>query len=89
MGSQCSSCHSPAGWSYWTFDHGLATDFPLTGAHEGVSCSGCHLPGHPADRQSRACAACHRSDDIHSGRFGQNCDRCHLTTDFEALKDDF
>ncbi len=89
MGSQCSACHNPAGWSYWTFDHGQVTDFTLTGAHEDIGCSGCHLPGHPAERQSRACAACHRSDDVHSGRFGQNCDRCHLTTDFEVLKDDF
>lgn len=89
MGSQCSACHNPAGWAYWTFDHGQATDFTLTGAHEDLSCSGCHLAGQPAERQSRACAACHRADDIHAGRFGQNCDRCHLTTSFEELKDDF
>lgn len=88
MGSQCAACHNPAGWSYWQFDHSQATDFPLTGAHEGIGCNSCHLPGQPAERQSRACAACHRSDDIHAGRFGQNCDRCHLTTSFEVLKDD-
>lgn len=89
MGDQCSACHNPAGWSYWTFDHGRATDFPLTGAHESLSCADCHLPGQLAERQSRACVTCHRSDDIHAGRFGQNCDRCHLATSFEELKDDF
>jgi hypothetical protein len=89
MGNECGTCHSPAGWAFSSFDHDAMTDFPLTGAHTGIACSDCHQPGQPADRQSRACAACHRSDDIHAGRFGQNCDRCHLTTSFEELKDDF
>lgn len=89
MGSECSRCHNPAGWAYAKFDHDQDTDFALTGAHQDIGCNDCHLPGRPAERQSRACAACHRSDDIHSGRFGQNCDRCHLTTDFKVLKDDF
>lgn len=88
MGSECASCHNPAGWEYWTFDHGAATDFALDGAHEDLLCASCHPPGKPAARQSRVCVACHRSDDVHKGRFGQNCNRCHLTTSFEELSHD-
>jgi hypothetical protein len=87
MGSECQRCHNPAGWTYWRFDHD-STEFALTGAHAEASCAGCHPPGQRADRRSRACIACHRSDDVHRGGFGQNCDRCHLTTDFGALKRD-
>ncbi|MEJ2089043.1 MAG: cytochrome C [Gammaproteobacteria bacterium] len=88
MGSDCASCHNPAGWSYWTFDHRAATEFALTGAHEDLSCEACHPGNHPAAQQSRACVSCHRADDVHRGGFGQNCDRCHLTDGFEVLKDD-
>ncbi len=88
MGSQCASCHNPAGWEYWTFDHGSATEFALTGAHEGLLCASCHPAGQKAENQSRACVACHRSDDVHNSRFGLNCDRCHLTTTFEELNRD-
>jgi len=65
-----------------------ATAFDLTGSHETLTCANCHPPGEKAARQSRACVSCHRSDDIHGGRFGQNCNRCHLTTTFEELKRD-
>lgn len=89
MGGRCQDCHNPAGWSYWLFDHEQATGFALGGAHEELVCADCHPPGQRAERQARACVTCHRADDIHAGRFGQNCDRCHLTTSFEALKDGF
>jgi hypothetical protein len=88
MGDACETCHNPSGWTYWAFDHQEVTGFALDGAHGGLACAACHPAGRPAGRQSRACVACHRTDDVHNGRFGQNCDRCHLSTSFEELKDE-
>jgi len=40
--AQCSTCHTPAGWTTATFDHST-TGFPLTLGHANVACSSCHL----------------------------------------------
>jgi len=88
LGQACEQCHNPAGWAYWRFDHGVRTQFALTGSHDNLTCVACHASGNTAARQSRACGSCHRSDDVHRGGFGQNCDRCHLTTNFQELKRD-
>ncbi len=88
MGERCDSCHNPAGWEHWSFDHAVATGFALEGAHASLACADCHPANRPVGNQSRACVACHRGDDVHNGRFGQNCDRCHTGTSFEELKDD-
>ncbi|MGE0623717.1 MAG: hypothetical protein AB7I04_04605 [Pseudomonadales bacterium] len=88
MGSECGTCHNPAGWDLWTFDHAVDAGFPLEGAHASLVCADCHPPNRPVGKQTRACVACHRGDDVHRGRFGQDCDRCHLSTSFEELKDE-
>ncbi len=88
MGEDCAACHNPAGWSLWRFDHASSTGFSLDGGHRDLACADCHPANRPALNQSKACVACHRADDVHKGRFGQNCDRCHLSTSFEELKDD-
>ncbi len=54
----CLACH-PTGDADDGFDHN-STNFPLTGAHIGVDCLGCHangFAGTPTD-----CNACHASD---------------------------
>ena len=33
LGGGCESCHTPAGWARWSFDHERQTDYPLEGAH--------------------------------------------------------
>ena len=77
LGSDCGSCHTPAGWSPAPFDHNLAT-FKLEGKHVGVDCSGCHvnhiLQGTPSD-----CFSCHQKDDKHNNQFGVDCALCHTT----------
>lgn len=89
MGEACESCHSPAGWDLWRFDHAGATGFELTGTHADLVCQDCHGPdGTPAERQSSNCIACHRGDDVHRGDFGGRCDRCHTTVSFEELRND-
>jgi hypothetical protein len=34
---------------------------------------------------SERCYSCHSREDIHGGRFGRRCERCHVTTSFEKV----
>ncbi len=58
------------------FDHGIS-DFPLLGAHIGVSCGDCHAPDDKHRDARSACAACHAGDDVHDGSLGDDCQACH------------
>jgi hypothetical protein len=73
-----------------TFAH-TGTAFPLTGAHQTVSCGGCHKPEtgvFPAGRGAairlkglaRDCGGCHQ--DEHAGQFTAPCQTCHTTATF-------
>jgi hypothetical protein len=75
--TRCAACHTTGDWRAVTFDHGR-TGFSLTGRHAGARCTGCHPGGDFQGPVPRACAACHR--DVHAGRLGTWCDRCHETT---------
>ncbi len=81
LGSDCSICHSPAGWLPSTFNHAL-TIFPLTGAHASVACSRCHVSG-PIGIMFKGtptiCSACHADPAYHAGLFGLGCASCHST----------
>ena len=81
----CTICHSTGAWSPATFDHN-ATNFPLTGAHQQVSCTDCHVnnvyAGTPSD-----CYSCHQTDftgvtdpNHVSGNFDHDCTICHSTS---------
>lgn len=63
------------------------TGFPLKGGHKGLDCLVCHsrplkgkvsLPG--------TCVGCHSDDDVHDGRFGEYCERCHTVNDFGQIR---
>jgi len=75
----CSHCHTPDSWKPpRAFNHDRAR-FALTGAHRKTDCSKCH-PALNGDRKYRGlphenCSACH--EDLHQGRLGNRCDRCH------------
>ena len=89
LGPDCALCHNPTDWLAWQFDHGEQTRFVLDGAHDGLQCEGCHE--RPANETgdvavSMTCGECHRSDDIHRGEFGTDCERCHSTTSFADVK---
>lgn len=84
LGKSCSDCHNANGWRLWKFDH-ETTDFSLTGAHDGLACNNCHLKG-PAEKTSMECVSCHLGDDVHHGRFGRNCNRCHSTDNFRHIR---
>jgi hypothetical protein len=78
LGSDCQYCHNPNGWMRWQFEHDVETSFVLHGAHEDLSCSGCHRT--PMTRRTQVagdCIDCHASEDAHRGGFGRSCDDCH------------
>ena len=87
LGTGCALCHNQNSWKVWRFDHNRQTDFKLDGAHEKLHCYACHrrpvegkldLPG--------TCYQCHEDDDVHLGRFGQRCERCHTTEAFDDIR---
>jgi len=82
--TNCADCHATQHFSEvdrLAFDHAVATDFALIGAHARADCEQCHAPRPAADLNRRAfglatetfdrplgdCASCH--DDVHKGRF--------------------
>ncbi len=87
LGEKCEMCHNPNGWRFWQFDHVKETKFPLDGAHKELECTGCHkFKGKGKLKLSTACVACHRSRDVHDGRFGKFCQRCHGTGKFKDIR---
>ncbi|HET9386322.1 MAG TPA: cytochrome c3 family protein [Gemmatimonadales bacterium] len=93
----CLKCHDVEHWKPAPrFDH-AKTKYPLTGAHDSVSCAACHnaprlqlasdARGRPIPRyrplEHRECSACHT--DVHRGRLGNACSRCHQTSSFTTL----
>ncbi len=80
LGAECGSCHNPNGWALWRFDHSKQTKFPLTGAHQGLSCNACHREKNVVKVKLPAtCHSCHADDDAHRGNFGWDCEKCHTT----------
>lgn len=82
FGQDCAQCHTPADWAQATFDHALSA-FPLTGAHQRVACSDCHVPGPEGTvfaGTPQACSACHADPAYHQGLFAGSCDTCHTTS---------
>jgi hypothetical protein len=77
FGARCESCHVPGGWTKLTFDHDRDTKFPLRGGHRGAACAACHRTGLDDRKLSSRCADCHQWDDVHHGRNGSDCERCH------------
>jgi hypothetical protein len=82
---QCEVCHTTTAWTPASFNHNL-TGFPLTGAHQTVPCTSCHIGGQyagtPAD-----CYSCHKSDYLSTtdpnhaaANFPTDCSICHTTT---------
>ncbi|MFA5939617.1 MAG: cytochrome c3 family protein [Sinimarinibacterium sp.] len=89
LGGACESCHTPAGWARWSFDHDRQTDYPLESAHREAACGACHRDAvaRTSDIELASdCQACHASDDAHRGGFGSNCARCHQPTSFSDVR---
>jgi len=95
IGNACTQCHTESSFTTFigskNFNHSK-TKFELTGKHKTVDCFQCHK----ADKNPKTvfqdqlgveqnnCAKCH--DDVHDGKFGLDCAKCHSTEGFIAIK---
>jgi hypothetical protein len=74
-GTACESCHNDRSWRVTRFDHGL-TRFPLVGRHVTATCKSCHQTARFKDA-ARDCYSCHKKDDKHKLKLGEQCESCH------------
>ena len=63
------------------FTHEM-TGFELHGGHAGVACGECHTRKNRRGVASfleppATCQGCHKDEDVHEGRFGRDCAKCH------------
>jgi hypothetical protein len=81
--TDCEVCHTVNSWEENSFDH-TNTNFPLTGAHQGVDCTNCHESGYTGT--TTLCYDCHQSNfeqtanpDHQSLSLPTDCESCHTT----------
>lgn len=80
----CETCHGFDTWEGATFDH--AAKWPLTGAHQDVTCESCHAGGVYAGT-AKTCNGCHAADYTETvspshtkWALSTACETCHQTT---------
>jgi len=76
-GDKCDKCHSEKDWRTVKFDHDRDTKYRLEGRHVMVDCDTCHPGDLYKDKLKTECHACHKNDDQHRGRNGEECKDCH------------
>jgi hypothetical protein len=81
-GEECENCHNPTDWTDTSFNHERDTDFPLQGSHADLACDDCHSEDPFSDDNEPVCVTCHLEDDNHDGHFGDQCDTCHVSTEW-------
>lgn len=87
LGPRCEQCHNARTWKAWAFDHDRRTSFRLDGGHKGLHCDACHKRPMPSRvTAATTCVGCHDVDDVHDGRFGRQCARCHVTSSFKTIR---
>ena len=79
-GTLCQDCHTTATWQSIGFDHFQETGFALLDGHSGLACTDCHSREDYKDPFPNGCVDCHRPDDDHQGRNGDDCASCHVPT---------
>ena len=79
-GKKCHSCHKQNSWESTQFDHTSSTRFPLKGKHKQLICESCHQGVLSEENLSVDCHSCHRADDVHKSKQGEQCQRCHQDT---------
>ncbi len=90
LGQKCLTCHTGGIWDALRFDHdqpfpeghkGKVDAFPLKGEHKKNKCEACHpIKDYAAAEPTCAAEGCHKDDDAHKGRLGDQCQKCHVET---------
>ncbi len=76
--AKCERCHNSVdGWKEQSFDHNKETKFVLEDRHAELKCDSCHQRAIFENRLGLDCIDCHKEDDIHKGRTGSECEKCH------------
>lgn len=87
----CSGCHNTSAFKPAVlFSHDRAK-FKLTGSHVRLGCFECHATTLKNNKQftlfrdikHQSCENCHK--DIHDGKFGKDCTKCHNTSSFKSV----
>ncbi len=89
FGIACFECHDGRDRMVNDFDH--ASWYPLEGGHKDQQCILCHTEQHYVG-QSTQCKDCHEDPEVHLGKFGLDCSRCHTQTAWtpaELIRHDF
>ena len=87
QGKKCDKCHNVEGWKTKVrFEHDI-TRFPLIGLHAVVPCEECHLSTSYKDASIK-CLSCHKPDDEHKGKLGENCQQCHTPNGWKVWRFD-
>lgn len=96
LSGSCTQCHTESAFSTFVgarkFDHN-STNFELKGKHKSTNCFDCHnqsaTPNMVFQDQlnisENSCIECH--DDVHEGKFGSDCVKCHTEESFYSLKE--
>jgi len=89
-GEKCQDCHNQKSWNDTQFTHDLvSTGFELVGKHKKTSCESCHFPGIKTENKNRItqsvreCNDCHKIDDPHFEKLGEQCGNCHSETGWQ------
>jgi hypothetical protein len=80
LGKDCAKCHTGGrDFTSVVFDHNKDARFGLTGFHSIIQCETCH-PKRKYKIDKSQCVECHKKDDVHEQRLGDDCAKCHETT---------
>ena len=82
---KCEHCHTERDWKVLLFEHDHDTQYPLKGKHRTTKCESCHTGQLYKAKTPTDCNACHKKDDIHKGRFNEQCQRCHTERNWKGL----
>ena len=90
-GANCTACHTEhkgrsaniARFDRDSFVHAV-TGFKLDGRHATTACTACHVAGKPFRTVPTTCFDCHRKEDVHRGKLGEDCAACHSAASFKA-----
>ncbi|MCP4408622.1 MAG: cytochrome C [Gammaproteobacteria bacterium] len=82
FGDRCNTCHSPLEWKPSSFNHNKETKFRLNGRHRKTGCNTCHEKPLYEKKLGVGCVDCHGNEDVHKGRNGPDCRKCHTTSNW-------